>query len=829
MGSERVNATGGPSRGFSSRARTLREAFNTAGKEDEGVIDGIPSRDNGANKAANIVSSITQENRDPFSHPSTNYGEMNSQPSSQQPSIRSRYSLYDTSPSPGVRRYTIDNDISSGSASSGMGDLSDEARKALQTERDRKRLNSLTHRPVDPAHKPSPEPSLNVPTSWGRPKSKATSDWLAGVHNSHENGTGQDHDNNDLFDIGDDFGSSGKNGNSNSDADISPPSMPMSTTPFARPPLNDVRKNRPTTSKIATLTRKPAAQSQSKIPSPPTSVNQSVGLGIRKDSLDPPSESSNGSNSGALSSGTGIAKPKFRSGSQTLLNKLRRNSNPSTQPLPQAQQTPAAQKKADDILYAKTPKVTGAWVDTPAPPARTYEPEIEHSKKEPMAEVKKENAAFGLTQMKSDVKVDKELGKKGVQEQDLEKERGIENLKTRKVKIDETKTREPLRAIDNNATKVPDTATAPKPKLKPILKKPKLPGSALESVIEELKSKDAEDGHSDSTIESLQRLIDDPGAKVEFKPPVIKTEDLNETKVKLEDIEVAQKDHVEETKLEPTQLQKTVSSALVSPDSKAVDQDMDQLNTKIQALVQRIKEAQTGLTSFEKQLAKSSTAMVKQPSSSLVHNDNTYCEHCGRQGDGRIYIAIPIPHLFTRNPRTQRYQLTRLGWISVGLSVYLYTEYLLSIYLYPRHSLDCDRGICIYPDAPRFPIISLTLLWRLSGLGYLMYVFWPLKITCVFLFRFFLHAFGFWNGSVGTSHESGTGTSSASTVTQAHTPGTSATGFFSGLVSGLPGSLRWGTHEDEIVQPREEQGFRSYQSDVFGDADLRMMQDEFLM
>ncbi|KAI5305800.1 hypothetical protein KEM56_003291 [Ascosphaera pollenicola] len=809
-----------PSRIPFSRTRTLRDAFNTAGKGPDDPL----TRDNEINKAANISNGASQENNPPASH-RTNYSDMNSV------SSRSRYTQYrDTSPSPGARRYDAnDNDISSGSASSGMGELSDEARKALQNERDKKRLNSLTHRPVDQANKPSPEPSLNVPTSWGRPKSKATSNWLAGVHNSNEHEAAQDNETNPLFDIGHDFGSSEKNDTPNNDLDIefNPPSMQLSTSPFLRPPLSDVRKNRPTTSKIATLTKKPPVQSESKIPSPTSAPVQSAGLGIRRSSFDPPSDNSNGSNSGPLTTGLGTGRPKLRGGARNLLNKLQRNVSPS---IPQ-QQTPAAQKsKVDDILYAKTPKVTGAWVDTPAPPTKTYEPEVEPPKEEPMVEVKKENVNFEPA-TKIDLNFDKDTERK--------------EPRIRKVKIGETEAREPLRSIENDKSKPskPPTKASTKiiPKPKPILKKPKLPRSALESVIEELKSEDAEDKAGDSTIESLQKLVDDPNATIEFKPPEVKTEDLDEKKIKLEDIESAPKpaDKEIKTKLEDAKsasklddeqnkaiVPKTQNSSLPTVLS-ANNDSIDRMDAEVQILVQRIKEAQTGLTSIEKQLSKSPSNLAKQLSRPLMHTDSTYCDHCGRHGDGRIYIAIPIPHLFTRNPRTQRLQLTPLGWTSLGLSIYLCIEYLLSTYLYPRHSLDCDRGICVYPDAPSFPLISLTLLWRMSGLGYLSYIFWPVKIVCVIIFRFLMHAFGFWDGYVDDGSHGVAGTSSA-TVTQRATPDAGTSGLLSGLASGWPGNWRWSGQNNEVVQPQGMQEFPQFRDDILVDADLGMTQDEFV-
>ncbi|KAI5287907.1 hypothetical protein KEM52_001380 [Ascosphaera acerosa] len=181
------------------------------------------------------------------------------------------------------------------------------------------------------------------------------------------------------------------------------------------------------------------------------------------------------------------------------------------------------------------------------------------------------------------------------------------------------------------------------------------------------------------------------------------------------------------------------------------------LDSKLETLQQQVADAEAQLTALQKQASDTASAIAAQSQSqsqsqlgrqkerpikrkpvaapnAAAHatiNGTDLCVQCNHDGPDRIYIVMPVPPLFTRDAVTGKIQPTRLGWSVLSLSLYLLAEHFLSTHLYPRHSLACERGICIYPNAPRRPFIILTLLWRASGLGYLMYIFWPLKIACV--------------------------------------------------------------------------------------------------
>ncbi|KAI5290259.1 hypothetical protein KEM54_002038 [Ascosphaera aggregata] len=781
---------GGLSRVPFSRTRTLRDAFITGG---DGA-DVLKLRDYGARRHVNTENSTSQQDTRGPSSLRTVHSGMNthSQNGSQRPAPRSRYSIYrDTSPSPGARRYDgLDNDTSSASNSSAMEGLSDEARKSLQDERDKKRLNSLAHRHVDKEDKTSPEPPLNVPTNWGKPRSKATSDWLAGVHDSNENDFAQDHD--PLFDIGDGFSKPQQSINLpvDSNLELTSQSVQVSTSPITRPPLDDVRKNRPSNGKIQSLTRKSLSHPVlDPSPSPTHRQTQSKIPMMRHGSLSPLADISNGSNSVPPNIGPGTGRRKLRGGSRNLLNKLHRQSSPSSQ----QQQTPAAQKS----------RVIGAWVDTPAP-ARTTEPDVEPSKVEPVVETKGENAIAESMKHEGD-------------ENDAQP--ANEDQRAGMVEIDDKEAREPLRSIDNEKSVPSKPIVIPKP----ILKKPQLPRSALESVLEDIKTEDAESKAGDSTIESLQKLVDFPDAPFEYKPPKVRNEDIDDKKVKLEDIEGVHNLDKKNELAEEARRQSITSAALTPLDVGA----FDQLDAKIQILVQRIKEAQDALTVLEKRASESLSNQATNPSShSLTANNDYYCDKCGRQGDGRIYIAIPVPPLFRRHPRTNQIRPTLLGWISLALLFYLLVEYTLSTYLYPRHSLNCDRGICIYTNAPKFPFALLTLLWRASGLGYLVYLFWPVRVICEVTVRLLMNISGYWDGFVNDNQD--TMGTVADPIAPGSVPDTDDSGLLSGLMSAWPTNWRWGALNGENPLPARVQNFPPLENDMLVDADLGMMQDEFV-
>ncbi|KAI5284259.1 hypothetical protein KEM52_002986, partial [Ascosphaera acerosa] len=403
-------------------------------------------------------------------------------------------------------------------------DLSDEAKRSLRNERDRKRLNSLarpwsypsplsaatlsaanspaagppsalfastatiTTTPPNPfAPSTSPEPSPNVPMSWGKSKITATSEWLAGLDRGVGGGAATSRfggdgavaaaaqDNDPLFDIGavgqlpgappassngqHHFGLDMDNDNMDFDIDsqhsITDPPLQASTSPVgvARniPPmtLNGLRRARqtgPSTTAPAHLHDLARDEAHTRLPRLQRGLSH--GLGAAAGSPSPPSDASSDSNAhsaasqssaasnGSHNAGYGFGRPRLRGGSKTLLTKLHRGGQPSSpiflsqqqlreqrlqkqqqdrglQQLQQQQeqqqqeqqqqqqqdrglqqlqqqeqqqqqqqqqeqeqvlQTPAAQKtKLDDLLQAKTPRVVGAWIDTPAPPRLEYE------------------------------------------------------------------------------------------------------------------------------------------------------------------------------------------------------------------------------------------------------------------------------------------------------------------------------------------------------------------------------------------------------------------------------------------------------------------------
>ncbi|KAI5309488.1 hypothetical protein KEM55_003135, partial [Ascosphaera atra] len=569
---------GGASRQPFQSTQSLRDAFLKV------TGDELKEREDGA---AETVDQQPQQNWRlgpglSYREALSSYPRTNTQ--AQPPSAHSRYTAYrETSPSPGARRYEAnENGYFSGSSTSAAEELSDESKRVLKSQHDKKRLYSLTHRPVNATNRKEPEPSPNVPSNWGKPKTKATSDWLAGVHNS------SDSDQDALFDIGNDFGGNSANIDLNTDVDASftGQSMQISTSPMSRAPLSDARKNRPTEGILERLTRtepesplqQPQYQAQEDAPQrfdDPFGQHQ-IG------STTPPSDSSSASSSNQPSTalnGLNSARRRLRGNSKNLLNKLHRQPQQSQQQeqqqQQQQQQTPAAQRIKNDILNAKTPVVTGAWVDTPAPPKMTND-----------FGVTSENGKDDESHREEDI-IEPNLKRRvsaSSEEQDVQ--RVEPTPKTRKVKIEEQENS--VQPQTDEGGKHRPSKTKAKPKS--ILKKPKLPRSALESVLEDIKKGEADTQAGDSTIESLQKLIDNPEAPVEFKPPVVKEEskepiDLSEL---VRFVDTKPEEEQEVTKPEPTD---KASPALTVQNQGTVEQ----LEMKLQSLLKQVNDVQSSL------------------------------------------------------------------------------------------------------------------------------------------------------------------------------------------------------------------------------------------
>lgn len=354
--------------------------------------------------------------------------------------------------------------------------------------------------------------------------------------------------------------------------------------------------------------------------------------------------------------------------SRELLRRLSRTESPKEDQVT----TPEPPKLFGGRIYDKTPRVTGAWIDTPMTERRTELP----------GHLTKDIVPSSVAPKDSDEHTSPS-GK--VQSQP-----------------DETK---------------PDPNTQESQPAKPsrALIRPKLPKSALQTVMEDVTSGKEPLDIGDDTIESLQAILDDPTE--------LKTEDEDEA-----------------------EYEKVVLKKLQQASSEGKDADIDRLNEKLQSLMKNINDVKLGLDGLENQVSRDAAALSRPNSSWKEHlHMDPECEACGMHRDGRVYAAIPLPRLWTRNDISRRIQLTKLGWITfVSLTWYVTECVMCEQYCHPVVSDSCE-GYCLQPDAPHFPWVTVTMLWRWSHLSTLLA---PILTVSVAIFRLVAQLFGLWDGFV---------------------------------------------------------------------------------
>lgn len=351
-------------------------------------------------------------------------------------------------------------------------------------------------------------------------------------------------------------------------------------------------------------------------------------------------------------------------------------------------QTPEPPKLFERKIYDKTPRVTGAWIDTP------------------------------MTQRVSEkIELPEDLTK------DIVLPRTAEEFKdtTPPVKpTDDTasKTEEPKPVQHVEKQGLPDPQT--EKTSRPPLPRPNLPKSALETVIEDASSgKDGDFG--DDTIESLQAIMDGP------------------SEVKIEEQE------------DDEAYEKAVLANLEIADSKETDGiNLDSLNVKLNSLVKHISEVKKGLDGLEGHVTRD-VALSSQPNSPIKASSTTHlhtgetCKECGTNSDGRVYAAVRLPRLLERSPRSQRLRPTKLFWFIVIPLCWWVIECLMTDqFSHPDISETCE-GYCLRPDAPVYPWVTVTMLWRWSHLSTILT---PILAICVAFSRLVAQLFGFSDGYV---------------------------------------------------------------------------------
>ncbi|KAF3386292.1 hypothetical protein F1880_001040 [Penicillium rolfsii] len=378
-----------------------------------------------------------------------------------------------------------------------------------------------------------------------------------------------------------------------------------------------------------------------------------------------------------------FAKPTAaKRDSQDLLRKLARTESPK----PEQLQTPDQPKLFERRIYDKTPRVTGAWIDTPIT-ERVAEIPQELSKDIVLPSVPANEPEAPKQEQKPPAKVQPPV---------------------------------PEVKPEPRAPEEPVSESQPAKRNRTSVIRPKLPKSGLQTVIEDVSSGRETLDLGDDTIESLQAIMDDPTD--------LKTEEEEEAAYEQE-----------------------VLKSLKLANANGQDSvDIDRLNDKLHSLARNINEVKKGLNSLEEHVIRDA-AIISRPASPTKAGPQTpdshsseNCENCVHDG-GRVYASIPLPRLWKWDPISQRRQLTKLGWVTfVSLSWYVIECLMWDIYAHPLVSETCD-GYCMQADAPEFPFVTVTMLWRWSHLEHLLA---PIVTISVAFFRLVAQLLGLWDGYV---------------------------------------------------------------------------------
>ncbi|GFF36950.1 hypothetical protein IFM46972_05060 [Aspergillus udagawae] len=421
--------------------------------------------------------------------------------------------------------------------------------------------------------------------------------------------------------------------------------------------------------------------------------------------------------------------------SHDLIRRLARRESPDQNRNQQELRTPEAPKGGQRRIYDKTPVVTGAWIDTPMTERiseRTTkmseeltngfrsqvvpdEPKPVFPKVEEVAEAE----VKGLTQERER---DAERNKREHQEREREKEQEKARMEEEKEKT-KNENEEKEKEVQWQEEEQAKSKEREKKKVKPPLIKPDLPKSALESVIQEHKSDKETLDVGDDTIESLQELLAEQSTEAKAGPQS----------------DAAYEKEVME-RLERSQGAEDVGDHKISEKLLSLEVNQDSLRKKIDGVEEQMTQNMPKLPEDS-----------PRPTSSQAHTQlkrtlaEKTCETCGAENDGRIYAAIPLPLLWKRDPMSRRIRITRLGWgLLLSLLWFVSESTMCDYYCHPTVAPVCE-GNCLRPDAPRFPFVLPTMLWRWSHLSSALA---PVATVGIAFIRLLAQLLGLWDGYV---------------------------------------------------------------------------------
>lgn len=370
--------------------------------------------------------------------------------------------------------------------------------------------------------------------------------------------------------------------------------------------------------------------------------------------------------------------------SHDLLRKLSRTESPRVNSIQNENQmkTPEQTKQPERPIYDKTPVVTGAWIDTPMTEKVTELPE--HLSRDIVPSPPRRQEPENLPKP-IELHTDNQPP-----EPQPSREREKELAKQERVERGEQKEE----ATEREKAKG----------TKPQVIKPDMPGSGLEAFLRDPNANG--DTPGDDTLESLQEILNE-------QPTEVKTE-------------------AEEDAAYEKAILKKLERA--SPEEPAKD-DVEKIDGNLVSLGVRINEIKAGIASIEEKF--------KREGKHIHAGEN--CSSCGSHGDGRLYASIPLPYLWRQDPVTRRIRPTRLTWFLLLFLVWLFSESTMcDYYCRPRFATAC-HGNCLKPDAPEFPFVIPTMLWRWSHISSFLA---PAFTIAFAFFKLTMQLMGLWDGFV---------------------------------------------------------------------------------
>ncbi|KAL5045654.1 hypothetical protein BDW71DRAFT_183649 [Aspergillus fruticulosus] len=416
--------------------------------------------------------------------------------------------------------------------------------------------------------------------------------------------------------------------------------------------------------------------------------------------------------------------------SHDLIRKLSRTGSPG-QKETEATQTPE-QTTTGRYMYDKTPVAPGGWVDTPMTQrAPASQPVIKAlgSKLDSAwslerlveeASNKKEDASTLIPNF-DPLKVVKE--KPPVEQpKDGTKEQPREEQIKETFELEHVEEKQPQQKVEPTPNLSTHSALEIKD-LKPVeLPLPDHPKSALETVLQEHKNNKDSLDVGDDTIESLQALVD-------LQPS--------------EDTETQAKDDAAYEQKVMDELESDQSSEM---------KDFERIEGKLQSLSDNMSHLKSGLNQLESRISQDTEQIIASINKNPVEvtegpmRSQDSCGTCRRRRTFEVvHQCIPLPHLWDRGRVRWMPRPTRLGWcILIPLAWYILENTMCDEFCHPLVAETCE-GYCLEPDAPRYPFVIPTMLWRWLRLSDILAPCWAILVA---LSRIFSQLLGLSDGYV---------------------------------------------------------------------------------